>query len=78
MPSKQIKLFKLSSSLTTDACRIEFQFIDGTSTTMDLPPHRYTAAVATLQASSISYYFYDPATKFHFISSAPDAPGLVQ
>lgn len=78
MPNKQIKLFKLTSSLTSDLSRIEFQFMDGTSYALDLPPHRYAAAVATLQSSSICYYSFNSSNDMHFISSAPDSPGFAQ
>ena len=71
MQGKQIKHFELFSSLTTDSCRIEFLFTDGSSQIIDLSSERYTAAVATLKASSISYYAYDPSHEVHFISSAP-------
>ena len=68
--NKQIKHFELFSSLTTDSCRIKFLFTDGSSQIIDMPPDRYAAAVATLKASSISYYSYDPSHQVHFISSA--------
>ena len=70
MQGKQIKHFELFSSLTTDSCRIKFLFTDGSSQIIDMPPDRYAAAVATLKASSISYYSYDPSHQVHFISSA--------
>lgn len=77
MLSKQIQWFKLSTSLTSDACRIDLQFIDGTTQVLDnLPPHRFAAAVATLQSSTTSYYFYNLANHTAFIGSAADAPGL--
>jgi hypothetical protein len=71
MQGKQIKHFELFSSLTTDSCRIKFLFTDGSSQIIDLSSERYAAAVATLKASSISYYAYDPSHEVHFISSAP-------
>jgi hypothetical protein len=78
MPAKQIKAFMLSSSLSTDICRIDFQFMDGSGVSVtNLPPARYNALVATLQASTPAYYCFDPNTKTYFVSSAPDAPGLV-
>jgi hypothetical protein len=75
MQGKQIKHFELFSSLTTDSCRIKFLFADGSSQIIDMPPDRYAAAVATLKASSISYYSYDPSHQVHFISSAPATLG---
>ena len=75
MQGKQIKHFELFSSLTTDSCRIKLLFADGSSEIIDMPPDRYTAAVATLKASSISYYSYDPNHQVHFISSAPTTLG---
>ena len=71
MQGKQIKRFEIFSSLSTDSCRIEFLLTDGSSQIIDMTPDRYTAAVATLKASSISYYSYDPSHQIHFISSAP-------
>jgi hypothetical protein len=71
MQGMQIKHFELFSSLTTDSCRIKFLFTDGSSQIIDMPPDRYAAAVATLKASSISYYSYDPSHQLHFIGSAP-------
>ncbi len=71
MQCKQIKRFELFSSLTTNNCRIEFLFTDESSQIIDMTPDRYAAAVATLKASSISYYTYDPSHEEHFISSAP-------
>lgn len=75
MQEKQIKRFELFSSLTADSCRIEFLFTDGSSKIIDMPPDRYAAAVATLHASSMSYYSYDPSNQVHFISSAPHTLG---
>lgn len=75
MPSKKVAQFTLSTSLTTDASRIDFLFADGTSTSLSMPSHRYAAAVATLQAVGAVYYNYDPSTKVHFLSTAPDIPG---
>jgi hypothetical protein len=75
MQGKQIKHFDLSSSLTTDSCRISFLFTDESTQVIDMPPDRYAAAVATLKSSSISYYYYDPSHEIHFISSAPISQG---
>jgi hypothetical protein len=75
MQGKQIKQFELFSSLTTDSCRIQFLFTDGSSEIIDMPPGRYAAAVATLNASSISYYSYDPSHQVHFMSSVPSTLG---
>jgi hypothetical protein len=71
MQGKQIKHFELFSSLSTDSCRIKFVFADESSKTIDMPPTRYAAAVATLKASAISYYSYDPSHQVDFISSTP-------
>jgi hypothetical protein len=71
MQGKQIKHFELFSSLSTDSCRIKFLFADESSEIIDMPPNRYAAAVATLKASAISYYSYDPSHQVHFISSTP-------
>jgi hypothetical protein len=71
MQGKQIKQFELFSSLSTDSCRIKFVFTDESSEIIDMPPTRYAAAVATLKASAISYYSYDPSHQVHFISSTP-------
>ncbi len=77
MPVKQIRSFILSSSLSTDVCRIDFQFTDGTSISLpNLPPPRYAAAVATLQAVKVVYFSHDTNTNIHFLSTAPDAPGV--
>jgi hypothetical protein len=75
MQGKQIKHFDLFSSLTTDSCRIKFLFTDESTQVLDTPPDRYAAAVATLQASSISYFSDDPSHQIHFISSAPISLG---
>lgn len=75
--SRQIKAFQLSTALNTSLSRIDFQFVDGGRYVADnLPPDRYVAAVATLQASPTAYLGRNPSNDMWFVSSAPDAPGL--
>lgn len=77
MQTKQIREFKLLCALPTETCRIDFLFTDGTTaSTGDISASHYTALVATLQATRLVYYNFDPATKTYFLSSAPDAPGV--
>ncbi len=77
MPVKQIREFRLFCALASETCRIDFQFTDGTTaSTGNISAPLYTALVATLQSTRLAYYCFDSATRTHFISSAPDAPGL--
>jgi len=76
MPSLIIRSFILSTSLSTDGCRIDFEFTNGTRVSVpNLSPQRYAAAISTLQAVRTVYYHFDPSNNQSWLSADPDIPG---
>jgi len=75
--TKQIKSFILSASVTQDGAAVALTFTDETRLDLrSLPPARFAAIVAVLQAARTAAYNYDDTTMHSWVSSGEDAPGL--
>jgi len=76
LTTKKISSFILSVSVNVDATRILLTLEDGKKVDLvPLPPPRFCAIVATLQASTPAYYMFDDVAKKYSIASSPDVPG---
>lgn len=74
--TKQIQSFKLSASLSSDSCGIEFTYTDGSTHPINgIPAPRFTALAAVLQATRDVYMHYDDVLKSSWVSGSADAPG---
>ena len=74
--TKQIQSFVCSASASDDAAGLVLTFTDGTVRDLrPLPPARFAAVMAVLQATPNAFFSEDPSRKTFYVVSTRDTPG---